>query len=169
MENRPTSLLHDCVCSMTGLDFCIDRYVSFGNRAVPDIMIPFAAPHKRTPILLEYLADLFLVFCHYRAILSIRSAWKLRTAGISVLFISSSSGAAKRTRSSKASKEPDSKTRPGMSSLVATHTLASGSHVKFTTHFMLKSSLPYYSKRTFIKGDFTQKMKSPHKPEIIFL
>ncbi len=47
-----------------------------------------------------------------------------------------SSGMAIRVRSSKASKEPDSSTRPGMSSLVAIHTLASLSQVRLIIYSM---------------------------------
>jgi len=57
-----------------------------------------------------------------------RSATNVRYNSFPVsLFISKSSGIVNRTRSRRASNDPDSSTNPGISSLVATHTPASAS------------------------------------------
>lgn len=69
-----STLFHNRICSMPGLNFCIDCYIPPCERAIPDIMIPLAAPYKRAAVLLEDLPDFFLVLRHYSAILSIRSA-----------------------------------------------------------------------------------------------
>lgn len=69
-----SALFHNRICSMAGLDFCVDCYIPPRERAIPDIMISLAAPYKRAAVLLEELPHLFLVLRHYSAILSIRSA-----------------------------------------------------------------------------------------------
>lgn len=61
-----------------------------------------------------------------------RSDLKVRERGSAFgAFKESSSGTAKRVRSNKASNDPDSNTSPGISSLVAVHTLASESQLKY--------------------------------------
>lgn len=88
--------------------------------------------HKITAILQHDLSNFLFIFSHYKIILSCRSDLNVKEKGwASRVFSSSSSGTAKRVRSSKASNEPDSSTSPGMSLLVAIHTFASESHVKF--------------------------------------
>jgi hypothetical protein len=57
-------------------------------------------------------------------------------------FSASSSGTALRKRSASASSEPDSRTRPGTSSLVATQTAASLSHSRLTTYSVFMAPIP---------------------------
>ena len=79
----------------------------------------------------------------FMTILSCRSDLKIRERGETVsAFNSKSSGTAKRVRSSNASKEPDSRTRPGMSLLVAIHTPDSSSHVKLITYYIINTTFP---------------------------
>lgn len=123
------ALLHDGIGGVAGFYLCIDAYMPLGDRAVPDIVVAFAPADKSTLILRKQLPYPLFVFRHYKASLSRRSDWKFKVRGALEWFRESSSGTAKRTRSSRASKEPDSSTRPGTSSLSATQTQASGSQV----------------------------------------
>lgn len=59
-------------------------------------------------------------------------------------FRKRSSGTAKRVRSRRASNEPDSRTSPGMSLLVAIQTLASSSQVKVMIYSIKDTSCEYY-------------------------
>lgn len=80
---------------------------------------------------------------HYTQIRSWRSERK-RMVRIS-LFVplsSISSGMGKRTRSIRASGEPDSNASPKMESLVAIHAAASVSHVRLTTYSGISTSFP---------------------------
>ena len=89
----------------------------------------------------KYFTHFFFIYSHYRAILSCRSDKKVSVRGC-VPFCSRSSGTAKRVRSINASNEPDSRTSPGMSSLVAIQTHASWSQVKFII-YSIRHSLLY--------------------------
>ena len=90
-------------------------------------------PDKATTVLHKYFPDFFSIFRHAK-ILSCRSTRKQNKSDFFASFNSISSGAAYRTLSINASKEPPSSTSPGISSLCAIHTEASSSHVKLTTY-----------------------------------
>ena len=64
--------------------------------------------------------------------------------GFKEALSASSSGMAIRVRSSRASKEPDSSTSPGMSALVAIQTQASSSQVILMIYSILNTSWIYY-------------------------
>lgn len=116
------------------------------DRAEPNIMVTLSAPLEITIVLGKYLPYFLFVFSHYKAILSWRSDTKDRSRkGTLGSFNASNSGAAKRKRSIKASKDPDSNTRPGISVLVATQTPASSSQVKLITYFMLRYLPNHYT------------------------
>lgn len=130
-----TALLHNGICCMAGFYLCIDGYMAVGDWAVPYIMVAFSTPFKNAAILGKYVSYLLFIFCHYKTILSWRSDRNDKEMGRPEdLFKESNSGTAMRTRSNKASNEPDSSTRPGISSLVAIQTHASLSQTKFTTY-----------------------------------
>ena len=137
-----STLLQDCISCMAWFYFCIHRYMVVGNRAVPDIVVTFSTTCKSTVVLHKNFTDSFFVFGHYRTILSWRSDTKFRANGLlPESFKERSSGIANRVRSNRASKEPDSSTRPGMSLLVATQTLASLSHVKLIVYSIVDTSI----------------------------
>ena len=124
------ALCHNCVCCMPWFYLRINCYITVGDGTVPNVMIAFSASHKRATVLQHDFPHFLFVFSHYRTILSCRSDLNVRVSGCWLGVLSSiSSGMAKRARSNSASKEPDSSTSPGMSSLVAIHTSASESHV----------------------------------------
>lgn len=126
------ALAHNCICGMSWFYFGINGYISVGDWTVPDIVIAFSASHKSTAILQHDFSHFLFILSHYKIILSCRSDLNVKEKGCrSDAFSSSSSGTAKRVRSSNASNEPDSSTSPGISLLVAIHTFASESHVKF--------------------------------------
>ena len=125
-----SALFHDGICSMPGFYLCINSHMPLGYGAVPNVMLAFASAVKGTPILGKDLTYFLFIFCHYKSILSCRSDLMVREKGCaSDEFKDKSSGIAKRVRSTRASYEPDSRTSPGISLLVAIHTAASSSHV----------------------------------------
>jgi hypothetical protein len=68
-------LFHDHVRHMPGLYFPVYRKTTFGNGAVPHIMIPLAMPQEGTAVFQQLFPDFFLVLCHY-ATTATRSALK---------------------------------------------------------------------------------------------
>jgi hypothetical protein len=129
------ALPHYGVGGMTGFNFAVNGYMTFRDGAVPNIMIAFAMTFKITTVRPQYFPYFFLIVSHYKLICSRRSERKhMESVSPRRPFKARSSGAAKRTRSISASSEPDSRTNPGMFSLVATHTAACSSHKKFTRY-----------------------------------
>lgn len=119
--------------------------MAFGNGAVPDIVVTFSASLEGAAVLGQDTTHFFLIFRHYRTILSCRSDLKIREKGCgSEAFRERSSGTAKRVRSRRASNEPDSRTSPGISLLVAIQTLASSSQVKVMIYSIKDTSCEYY-------------------------
>jgi hypothetical protein len=130
-----SALPQDCVGCMAGLDFAVNGYMAVCDWAVPNVMISLSPARKTATVVPKDIAYLSLVFSHYKLICSCRSERKhIESVCPEHPFNDKISGAAKRTRSMSASIEPDSKTKPGMSSLVAIQTAASLSQVKLTKY-----------------------------------
>ena len=130
---------------MPRFNLCINSHMAFGNGAVPDIVVTFSASLEGAAVLGQDTTHFFLIFRHYRTILSCRSDLKIREKGCgSEAFRERSSGTAKRVRSRRASNEPDSRTSPGISLLVAIQTLASSSQVKVMIYYIKDTSCEYY-------------------------
>ena len=134
---------------MTRFYFGINSYMTFGNRTVPNVMVTFSAPFEGTVVLRKDITYFLFIFSHYKTILSRRSDKNAKVTGETLgLFNARSSGTAKRTRSSNASYDPDSNTRPGMSSLVAIQTSAVLSQVNLCWWCITIRSL-YHKTQTF--------------------
>jgi hypothetical protein len=137
------ALLHNGVCGMAGFDFAVYCEMLFGNRTVPNVMVTFPMPDENAPMSSQLVSNYFLILSHYIASLSQRSDTMRNWMGAAFFpFNSSNSGTANRTRSISASKDPDSSTSPGTSSLSAVQTHASGSHVSLINSSMCDSLLP---------------------------
>jgi hypothetical protein len=59
-----SALTHYCVRCVARFNFSVDSYVSAGDRAIPNIVVAFAASDKSAIILLKNFPDGFLVFSH---------------------------------------------------------------------------------------------------------
>ena len=128
-----TSLLHDSVCGMSDVDFSVYRKIPVADRAVPNVMVALAVPHKMTVIFRKDFTDYFLVLCHYAMTIcgsilndSLTSLW-------GKLFSSSISGTANLTRLINVSRESFSRTM-GISSFWAYHFCASSSNASTTVY-----------------------------------
>lgn len=109
------------------------------------------------------LSNFLFKFSHYKTTLSCRSDLNVNEKGWhSEVFKESSSGTAKRVRSSRASKEPDSSTRPGMSLLVAIHTSASLSHVKSIVYSMIEYLLTFDIINVSFKNQYVSHHQYPY-------
>ena len=101
-------------------------------------MITFSVALKITAVFPQNFTDYFFILCHYAYTAARRSAFIDREAFDGSCPISSSnSGAACRARSTSTSREPDSRIRPGMSSLVQYQTWASSSQTSLILYSLI--------------------------------
>lgn len=75
------ALFQDSISRVPGFDFCVNRNMPPGDRAVPNIVISLAAPRKYTMIQGKDVTHPFFIFGHYKASLSRRSDKKVRVRG----------------------------------------------------------------------------------------
>ena len=107
-------------------------------RTEPNIMIAFSAPFEETAEFHQNFSHALFILSHYLSTRSSLSAMKLRSQKSALMsFMSISSGTIYFTFSISASHDPDSRARPGRSSLVATQTHASLSQSSLTLHCIL--------------------------------
>jgi hypothetical protein len=59
------SLFHNPICNMPDTDFSVYGEIPVGDRAVPNIMVTPAMPHKITAKFLQDLAYFLFIFRHY--------------------------------------------------------------------------------------------------------
>jgi hypothetical protein len=147
-----SSSFHNGIGNMTRFYFSIHCYRKICNWTVPDVMIAFAMSYHLAVVFLQYLADNLFIFSHYANTAVRSSALREREASAGILPISSNnSEAVCRTRSTKASKDSDSKINPGISSLVQYQTEASSSHVNKTVYSFIDLFLAdKHCKRFFV-------------------
>ena len=59
------ALLHDFVCGVSRFDFSVDGNISVSYRAVPNVVVAFAATDELATVFGQNDANFLFVFSHY--------------------------------------------------------------------------------------------------------